>query len=216
MDSLFDAAEGGENREERLGELARQVAVCTRCDLALTRTNTVFATGDPYSPLMLVGEGPGENEDATGLPFVGRAGKLLDDILAAVDLTRQQVYITNIVKCRAAVQEGGRMKNRQPKAGEIRACNIYLQGQIEAVKPSIILCLGGPAAKTVIDKDFRITKDRGKWYDVDGVKAMATFHPAYVLRQRGEDLQNTKRLVWKDIQSVHAEYRRAMEERGDG
>ena len=215
MDSLFDAAEGSENREERLEELARQVAVCTRCDLALNRTNTVFGSGDPYSPLMLVGEGPGENEDATGLPFVGRAGKLLDDILAAVDLTRQDVYLTNIVKCRAAVEEGGRMKNRQPRTGEIRACNIYLQGQTEAIRPKIILCLGGPAAKTVIEKEFRITKDRGKWYEVEGgVKAMATFHPAYVLRQRGDDLQNTKRLVWKDVQNVYAEYQKAMEERG--
>jgi uracil-DNA glycosylase family 4 len=214
VDSLFDAAEGGENREERLAELARQVAVCTRCDLALNRTNTVFGTGDPYSPLMLVGEGPGENEDATGLPFVGRAGKLLDDILAAVNLTRQQVYLTNIVKCRAAVEEGGRLKNRQPRTSEIKACNPYLQGQIEAIKPKIILCLGGPAAKTVIDKDFRITKDRGKWYDLEGgIKATATFHPAYVLRQRGEDLQNTKRLVWKDIKDVYAEYQKAIEER---
>ncbi len=215
MDSLFDAAEGGESREERLEELARQVAVCTRCDLALNRTNTVFGSGDPYSPLMLVGEGPGENEDATGLPFVGRAGKLLDDILAAVNLTRQDVYLTNIVKCRAAVEEGGRLKNRQPRMGEIRACNPYLQGQMEAIRPKIVLCLGGPAAKTVIEKDFRITKDRGKWYEIDGgVKAMATFHPAYVLRQRGDDLQNTKRLVWKDIQAVYAEYQKAMEERG--
>jgi uracil-DNA glycosylase family 4 len=215
VDSLFDAAESGESREERLDELARQVSVCTKCDLALSRTNTVFGSGDPYSPLMLVGEGPGENEDATGLPFVGRAGKLLDDILAAVDLTRQQVYLTNIVKCRAAVEEGGRMKNRQPRTGEIRACNPYLQGQIEAIRPKIILCLGGPAAKTIIDKDFRITKDRGRWYDLEGgIKAMATFHPAYVLRQRGDDLQNTKRLVWKDIQNVYAEYQKALEERG--
>jgi uracil-DNA glycosylase len=215
LDSLFDAADGGENREERLAELARQVAVCTRCDLALNRTNTVFGTGDPYSPLVLIGEGPGENEDATGLPFVGRAGKLLDDILAAVNLTRQDVYITNIVKCRAAVEEGGRLKNRQPRTSEIRACNPYLQGQIEAIKPKIILCLGGPAAKTVIDKDFKITKDRGKWYDLEGgIKGMATFHPAYILRQRGEDLQKTKRLVWKDIQAVYAEYQEAMQERG--
>ncbi len=215
MDSLFDAADEGEGREKRLEDLARQVSVCTKCDLAMTRTNTVFASGDPHSPLMLVGEGPGENEDATGLPFVGRAGKLLDDILAAVDLTRDKVYLTNTVKCRAAVEEGGRMKNRQPKTTEIRACNPYLQGQMEAVKPEIVLCLGGPAAKTLIDKDFKITKDRGKWYDLgNGAKAMATFHPAYVLRQRGDDLDNTKRLVWKDIQNVYAEYQRAMEERG--
>ncbi len=215
MDSLFDPADGGENREKRLEDLARQVSVCTRCDLAMTRTNTVFASGDPYSPLMLVGEGPGENEDATGLPFVGRAGKLLDDILGAVELSRDQVYLTNTVKCRAAVEEGGRMRNRQPKTTEIRACNPYLQGQIEAVRPEIVLCLGGPAAKTIIDKDFRITKDRGKWYELDnGARAMATFHPAYVLRQRGDDLNNTKRLVWKDIQNVYAEYQRAMEGRG--
>jgi DNA polymerase len=214
LDSLFDAADGGEGREKRLEDLAAQVSVCTRCDLAMTRTNTVFASGDPYSPLMLVGEGPGENEDATGLPFVGRAGKLLDDILAAVDLTRDQVYLTNTVKCRAAVQEGGRMKNRPPRTTETRACNPYLQGQMEAVKPEIVLCLGGPAAKTLINKDFKITKDRGKWYDLDnGARAMATFHPAYVLRQRGDDLDNTKRLVWKDIQNVYAEYQKAMEER---
>ena len=215
MESLFDAADEGEGREKRLEDLARQVSVCTKCDLAMTRTNTVFASGDPHSPLMLVGEGPGQNEDATGLPFVGRAGKLLDDILGAVDLTRDNVYLTNTVKCRAAVEEGGRMKNCQPKTTEIRACNPYLQGQMEAVKPEIILCLGGPAAKTLIDKDFRITKDRGKWYDLEGgAKAMATFHPAYVLRQRGDDLDNTKRLVWKDIQNVHAEYQKAMEARG--
>lgn len=214
MDNLFDAAESGESREDRLAELSRQVAVCTRCDLAMGRTNTVFGTGDPNSPLMLVGEGPGENEDATGLPFVGRAGKLLDDILGAVELTRDQVYLTNIVKCRATLEEGGRLRNRPPKAGEIKACNPYLEAQIATVKPAIILCLGGPAAKTMIDKDFRITKDRGQWYEVHGAKVMATFHPAYVLRQRGDDLQNTKRLVWKDVQAVHAEYRKAMEERG--
>ena len=213
MDNLFDASDGAENREERLEELSRQVSVCTKCDLALSRTNTVFGTGDPHSPLMLVGEGPGENEDATGLPFVGRAGKLLDDILAAVELTRQDVYITNIVKCRPTVEEGGRTRNRQPKTGEINACNPYLQAQIDAIKPEIILCLGSPAAKNLIDKNFKITKDRGKWYDRETFKTMATFHPAYILRQSGEDLQNTKRLVWKDVQEVYAEYQKALEER---
>ncbi|CAN5434557.1 MAG: uracil-DNA glycosylase [Actinomycetota bacterium] len=214
MDSLFDAADnGGEGREERLAELSRQVAVCTKCDLSLNRTNTVFGVGDPTSPLMLIGEGPGENEDASGLPFVGRAGKLLDDILAAVDLDRDMVYITNVVKCRAANREGGRMKNRPPTAAEANACDPYLQGQLEAIKPEIILCLGGPASKSIIDKNFRITKDRGEWHDIYGAKTMATFHPAYVLRQHGEDLQNTKRLVWKDIQAVYAEYQKAMEKR---
>jgi DNA polymerase len=129
MESLFDLPEGGESREQRLEELARQVAVCTKCPLSESRTNTVFGSGDPYSPLMLVGEGPGENEDATGLPFVGRAGKLLDDILAAVELSRDQIYLTNLVKCRAAVEENGRMKNRPPQTSEVNACNPYLQAK---------------------------------------------------------------------------------------
>ena len=193
------------------------MAVCTLCDLARSRMNTVFGSGDPTSPLMIVGEGPAENDDATGLPFVGRSGKLLDDILAAVDLTRGDVYLTNIVKCRPAVEEGNTMKNRPPRAAEISACNPYLRAQIEAIRPAVVLCLGGPAAKTLIDKGFRITKDRGKWHDLDagfgapGAKVMATLHPAYLLRQRGEDLQNAKRLVWQDFQAVHAEYRRALE-----
>ena len=108
------------------------------------------------------------------------------------------------------------MKNRQPRTGEIRACNPYLQGQMEAVKPKVMLCLGGPAAKTLIDKDFKITQDRGKWYELPGgeIWAMATFHPAYVLRQRGEDLDRAKRAVWKDIQNVYAEYQKVLEERG--
>ena len=219
MDSLFDAADNGEDREARLTELSRQVAVCTLCDLALSRANTVFGVGHPTSPLMIVGEGPAENDDATGLPFVGRSGKLLDDILAAVDLSRSDVYLTNIVKCRPAVEEGGRLKNRPPRAAEINACNPYLRAQIEVVRPAVVLCLGGPAAKTLIDKSFRITKDRGRWYDLaanfgaPGAKAMATLHPAYLLRQRGEDLQRAKRLVWTDFRAVHAEYRRALEER---
>ncbi|AHY47799.1 uracil-DNA glycosylase, family 4 [Rubrobacter radiotolerans] len=214
MESLFDAAGGVEDREGRLEALAQQVSVCTKCDLSETRTNTVFGTGDPTSPLMLIGEGPGENEDATGLPFVGRAGKLLDDILAAVKLSRDKVYLTNVVKCRACVYEGGRWKNRPPKTAEVNACNPYLRAQLETVKPQVILCLGGPAAKSIIDKDFRITKDRGEWHEVYGAKTMATFHPAYVLRQRGDELKETKRLVWKDIQAVRAEYDRAIKERG--
>ena len=218
MNNLFDAAKDGEDRGARLEDLSRQVSVCTLCDLALSRTNTVFGSGDPVSPLMIVGEGPAENDDATGLPFVGRSGKLLDAILAAVDLTRADVYLTNTVKCRPAVEEAGRLKNRPPRAAEINACNPYLRAQIEAIGPAVVLCLGGPAAKTLIDKNFRITKDRGKWYDLaprfgaPGAKVMATLHPAYLLRQRGEDLQNAKRLVWQDIRAVHAEYRRALEE----
>ena len=219
MNNLFDAAGGGEDRGARLADLSRQVTVCTLCDLALSRMNTVFGSGDPCSPLMIVGEGPAENDDATGLPFVGRSGKLLDDILSAVGLNRGDVYLTNIVKCRPAVEESGRTKNRPPKTTEINACNPYLRAQIEAIGPAVVLCLGGPAAKTLIDKGFRITRDRGKWHDLaadfgaPGAKVMATLHPAYLLRQRGEDLKNAKRLVWEDIRAVQAEYRRALQER---
>ena len=105
------------------------------------------------------------------------------------------------------------MKNRPPKTGEINACSPYLQAQMDAIKPEVILCLGGPAAKTLIDKNFKITKDRGQWHELHNAKVMATFHPAYVLRQHGEDLQNAKRLVWKDIQNVYAEYQKALEAR---
>ena len=118
------------------------------------------------------------------------------------------------------MEEGGRLKNRPPRAAEINACNPYLRAQIEAFGPAVVLCLGGPAAKTLIDKGLRITKDRGRWYDLaakfgaPGAKVMATLHPAYVLRQRGEDLDRAKRLVWTDFRAVHAEYRRALQERG--
>jgi uracil-DNA glycosylase family protein len=211
LDNLFDVLEEGESREERLKELAEQVSICTKCELSRTRTNTVFGTGDPHSPLMLIGEGPGENEDASGLPFVGRAGELLDRILAAVELDRSQVYLTNVVKCRASEEENGRIRNRQPKAPEIRACNPYLEAQLETIKPKIILCLGAPAARTIIDPNFKITRDRGKWYEARGAKAMATFHPAYILRQRGDELRQTKLQVWQDIQNVYAEYKKVLE-----
>ena len=164
-------------------ELARQVAVCTKCDLALNRTNTVFGTGDPYSPLMLVGEGPGENEDATGLPFVGQGrqaprrhpgGGGPDP---AADLPDQHRQVPG--------RDRGGRQDEEPPAQDQRDQGLQPlpAGPDRGRKAGDILCLGGPAAKTIIDKDFRITKDRGQWYDLEGgVKAMATFHPAYVLQ----------------------------------
>ena len=160
---------------------------------------------------MLIGEGPGENEDASGLPFVGRAGELLDRILGAVELSREQVYLTNLVKCRASVEEGGRVRNRPPQGAEVKACSPYLEAQLETIRPRIILCLGAPAARSIIDPNFKITRDRGKWYETHGAKTMATFHPAYILRQRDEELRQTKLQVWQDIQNVYTEYERALE-----
>jgi uracil-DNA glycosylase len=201
VDSLFDAAEGGENREERLAELARQVAVCTKCDLALSRTNTVFGTGDPYSPLILIGEGPGENEDATGLPFVGRAGKLLDEVLRENGMTRQHVYICNVVKCRAANLEDGRWKNRPPRIEEVEACSSWLRAQLGVIRPTVIVCLGAPAANEIIHRNFRITQERGQWFTNSPFApwVMAAFHPAYILRQHGPGYETARASLVGDI-----------------
>ncbi len=142
--------------------LAQQAALCPACDLAQTRTNVVFGDGNPDSPLMLVGEGPGANEDATGLPFVGRAGKLLDECLREAGMLRKHVYITNVVKCRPTLEEMGKIKNRPPRADEIGACvPLWLEKQIAVVQPAVILCLGAPAANTLIHRNFKMMQERG-------------------------------------------------------
>lgn len=156
-------------------ELERVCKSCTRCRLCETRTNVVFGMGDRTSPLMLIGEGPGEQEDLQGLPFVGRSGKLLDQYLEAVDLSRDQVYIANIVKCRPP-------QNRDPRPDEEEACIDYLRAQVRHIRPKIIVCLGRIAAMKIIRPDFRITAERGTWTEKNGVFMTATFHPAAVLR----------------------------------
>jgi DNA polymerase len=181
---------------------------CTRCELSTTRTNVVFGEGNPGAPLVLVGEGPGENEDATGRPFVGRAGKLLDEVLLRNGMTRQHVYICNVLKCRASNMERGRRLNRPPTPEEISACQPWLRQQMDLMKPLVIVCLGAPSANTVIHKGFRITSERGRWFTSSTYApwSMAVFHPAYVLRLEGpaydaaveslvEDLGNARRKV---------------------
>lgn len=175
------------NRMEQIAEVAREAADCPRCDLAQTRTHVVFGEGDPTSPLMLVGEGPGETEDAWGRPFVGPAGILLDKALHANRISRKYVYITNIVKCRPTIIERNRVKNRPPRVQEVEACKPWLLRQIEIIRPLVILCVGGPAANLLIHTDFRITAERGHWFESPYASAItATLHPAYVLRLDGE------------------------------
>lgn len=176
-------------------ELRQQCLGCKKCALYETRTNVVFGDGQRDAEVMFVGEGPGENEDLQGLPFVGRGGQLLDDMLKIIDLERKKnYYIANIVKCRPP-------KNRDPLATEQEACIGWLYEQIDLVKPKIIVCLGRIAAKILIKDDFKITREHGVVFDKDGIKYMALYHPAALLRdprrrpETFEDLKNLQALI---------------------
>jgi uracil-DNA glycosylase len=154
---------------------------------------------------MLVGEGPGETEDRLGRPFVGRAGELLDRMLGAIDLPRESVFICNTVKCRPTQNEGGKLRNRAPDPAEMANCRPYLDEQIDIIRPRVILALGAPAARSFLGAKFSITRQRGQWYEGPlGSALIATFHPAYVLRQTGGELTAVKRLVWDDLKAVRA------------
>ena len=154
-----------------LEKLRTECLECRRCQLCETRTNVVFGVGPENAKVMFIGEGPGENEDLQGEPFVGRGGKLLDDMLELIDLDRTKVYIANMVKCRPP-------KNRDPLPTEQAACAQWLDAQLRLINPSIIVCLGRIAAMRFIRPDFKITKEHGKWFDKDGRKVMALYHPA--------------------------------------
>ena len=156
-------------------ELCSAVQGCTRCPLSSGRKHTVIGEGDPHSPLMLVGEGPGEQEDLTGRPFVGAAGQLLDKMLAAIGLDRSRVYICNVVKCRPP-------QNRDPAPEEREACSVWLKRQIAYIDPKIIVCLGRISATSLISPSFRITREHGQWYEIEGRRVIATYHPSALLR----------------------------------
>jgi uracil-DNA glycosylase family 4 len=169
---------------------------CDRCRLRSTCQQVVFADGSYKSKIMFVGEGPGRDEDIQGRPFVGRAGQLLDKILTSASFERQQVYITNVVKCRPP-------ENRLPNPDEVSACRNYLEAQIRIIKPAIIVCLGSLASQVIIDPKARITKIRGQWLQRQGIKIIATFHPAALLRNEGY-----KRPTWEDFKKIRDEYQR--------
>ncbi|MDT3697758.1 MAG: uracil-DNA glycosylase [Ignavibacterium sp.] len=191
---LFDKAKSDWEDAESLEQLNNMICNCTKCDLHKGRTNFVFGSGNPNAKVMVIGEGPGAEEDKQGLPFVGRAGQLLTDILKAIKFSREEVYIGNIVKCRPP-------NNRAPLPDEMDACIPYLNKQIELIKPKLILCLGLTAAKGLLRKKESLTALRGQIFDYNGIKVMVTFHPAALLRN-----PNWKKDCWADVQKFRKLY----------
>jgi DNA polymerase len=191
-------------RSDRISALAQDARDCHDCPLAETRSNVVFGDGNPDAPLVFVGEGPGAQEDATGRPFVGRAGKLLDECLAECRLYRRHVYICNIVKCRACIVEGARVQNRAPRPAEIAACARWLDQQLIAIAPLVIVCLGAPSASALIHPSFRMLAERGKWFDACQYAPYVTaaLHPAYILRQSGQAFDEARRSLVNDIEAA--------------
>jgi uracil-DNA glycosylase family 4 len=188
--SLFEAVEHveGDSLERICGELAG----CTRCKLHRRRTNIVFGVGNPQAELVFVGEGPGHDEDVQGLPFVGRAGQLLNQMIQAMGLKRDDVYIANVVKCRPP-------ENRTPEKDEISTCMPFLLRQLSNINPKVIVCLGSVAAQALLNTTKSISHFRGQWLDFRGAKLMATYHPAYLLRN-----PHAKPEVWADLKKVMA------------
>jgi uracil-DNA glycosylase family 4 len=178
---------------DTLQTIREDLGECTRCKLHKTRHKIVFGDGHPKARLVFVGEGPGHDEDLQGLPFVGRAGKLLTQMIEAMGLARKDVYICNVVKCRPP-------ENRQPEKDEVAQCSPFLMRQIDAIAPRVIVCLGSTAAQTILETTRGISQFRGQWLEFRGRKLMATYHPAYLLRNPA-----AKSEVWKDLQKVMAE-----------
>nr|ADI22001.1 uracil-DNA glycosylase [uncultured myxobacterium HF0200_01L06] len=178
-----------------LAQVRATLGECTRCALSEKRTQIVFGDGNPDADILFVGEGPGEQEDLRGLPFVGRAGELLTQMIEkGMGLARQDVYICNIVKCRPP-------GNRNPLPTEVNACRPFLDGQIDAVAPRVIVSLGKPAASLLLGRDVAITRVRGTWHEYRGIALMPTLHPAYLLRQYTAE---NRRWVWEDLKSALA------------
>ena len=173
-----------------LEEVRNELGDCRRCKLHRTRRTLVFGEGDKKTKLMFIGEGPGYDEDVQGRPFVGKAGQLLTRIIQAIHLRREEVYITNIIKCRPP-------QNRNPEPDEIQSCHPFLLKQIEAIQPKIICALGTFAAQTLLKTDAKITTLRGRLYDLEGIKVIPTYHPAYLLRN-----PDRKREVWEDMKQI--------------
>jgi uracil-DNA glycosylase family 4 len=187
-----------------LEELRKKYADCTRCPLHERRTRFVFGEGNPRSPLMFVGEGPGADEDRMGRPFVGRAGQLLNKMLEAAEIPREEIYITNIVKCRPP-------GNRTPTVEEMETCIDILREQFKVIRPKLIVTLGSAPTRAILDPKARITRIRGQWFERKGVRIMPTFHPAYLLRNPA-----SKKEAWIDFQAIRDAYREVLAERESG
>jgi DNA polymerase len=178
--SLFEAPSPPPKAQETLDEIQKDLGDCQRCKLAPTRKKIVFGQGDPHAALVFIGEGPGADEDEQGLPFVGRAGKLLNRMIQSIDMKREEVYICNIVKCRPPM-------NRTPEKDEVDACSPFLFRQIQAIQPKLICCLGSPAMKTLLGIKEGITRVRGQIFDFASTKVLVAYHPAYILRNPREE-----------------------------
>jgi DNA polymerase len=187
-----------------LDEVRAAVGDCRRCKLARGRTKLVFGVGDPKAELMFVGEGPGADEDRKGEPFVGKAGQLLDRMIAAMGKARADVYIANVVKCRPP-------ENREPEPDEVHACIPFLVKQIESIAPKVICALGGHAAKALLDTREPISKLRGRFHYYERTKLLPTFHPAYLLRNPPQ-----KKTAWEDLQKIMAELGWPMPRKAEG
>jgi uracil-DNA glycosylase len=188
--SLFESVDRIEG--DTLEIIRTDLGECTRCKLHKTRNKIVFGDGNAKAELVFVGEGPGHDEDIQGLPFVGRAGKLLTQMIEAMGLQRKDVYICNVVKCRPP-------ENRMPERDEIAACSPFLIRQIDAIHPKVIVCLGATAAQMLLNTNRSISAFRGEWLEYRGTRLLATYHPAYLLRNPA-----AKSEVWKDLQKVMA------------
>ena len=187
------STEAAAGEGDSLDSIRAEIGDCQRCKLAPTRTNIVFGSGNPHAELVFVGEAPGYDEDQQGLPFVGRAGQLLTKIIESINLRREDVYICNVLKCRPP-------ENRNPEPDEVASCNPFLRKQLAAIRPRIVCCLGTFAAQTVLQTAAPISRLRGKFFDMDGMRVIATFHPAYLLRS-----PEKKREVWEDMKQIRAE-----------
>ncbi|MDR3255934.1 MAG: uracil-DNA glycosylase [Synergistaceae bacterium] len=181
-------------------ECVRRAFSCEACGLSRTRKSVVFGDGSEHTELLFIGEGPGADEDEQGRPFVGKAGQLLTQILTAAGIDREDVYITNVVKCRPP-------DNRLPQPDEMTACDLFLQAQIQLLSPSIIVLLGSTPTKWLLKTTEGITKLRGRWYNWRGTSVMPMFHPSYLLRfPDGKKPGSPKRLTWQDIQEVKRQW----------
>ena len=187
--------------QAKLDDLRKELGDCSRCGLAQQRNKIVFGEGSPVARLVFAGEGPGRDEDRSGRPFVGRAGQLLDRIIAAMGFEREEIYICNVVKCRPP-------DNRTPQDDEMRTCGLFLTKQLEIMRPQIIVALGATAAKYLIGTDRSMGKLRGHLFEhPSGARIMPTYHPAYLLRNPA-----AKKMVWEDVQKVMAKLARPVEE----
>lgn len=212
MSEMFSTEES-RSKTERLAELAEQAKTCSACSLSQTRSNVVFGMGNPEAPLVIIGEGPGQNEDSTGLPFVGRSGQFLDERLKECGITRKHIYICNVVRCRACTYQAGRLQNRPPSIEEAKACQPWLEQTLQIIQPLVILCLGSPSANAIIHRNFRITQERGRWYESKyAPHAMASWHPAYILRLEGEAYNKAKEELTGDIEAARKRVVQARKE----